>query len=54
MEYRVKNGETMAGIAKKFHMSISELKSLNNLKRSYVRPRQNLLVYTSPAKSNIP
>lgn len=51
MEYRVKNGETMAGIAKKFHMSISELKSLNNLKRSYVRPRQNLLVYTSPAKS---
>jgi membrane-bound lytic murein transglycosylase D len=54
IEYRVKNGETMAGIAKKFHMSISELKSLNNLKRSYVRPRQNLLVYTVTTTSKFP
>ncbi len=54
IEYRVKNGETIAGIAKKFHMSISELKSLNNLKKSYVRPRQRLLVYNGSAKSKFP
>jgi membrane-bound lytic murein transglycosylase D len=54
IEYRVKRGETMAGIAKKFHMSTSELKSLNNLKKTYVRPKQNLLVYNGPAKSKFP
>ena len=54
IEYRVKSGETMTGIAKKFHMSTSELKSLNNLKKNYVRPKQNLLVYNGPAKSKFP
>jgi membrane-bound lytic murein transglycosylase D len=54
IEYRVKNGETMAGIAKKFHMTISELKSLNNLKKNYVRPKQNLLVYNGSAKPKFP
>ncbi|MGA3013983.1 MAG: LysM peptidoglycan-binding domain-containing protein [Bacteroidales bacterium] len=54
VEYRVKNGETMAGIAKKFHMTISELKSLNGLKKNYIKPRQNLLVYNTSAKSKFP
>jgi membrane-bound lytic murein transglycosylase D len=54
IEYRVKSGETMAGIAKKFHMSITELKSLNSLKKNYVRPKQRLLVYSGPAKSKFP
>jgi len=54
IEYRVKSGETMAGIAKKFHMSTFELKSLNNLKKNYVRPKQNLLVYNGPAKFKFP
>jgi membrane-bound lytic murein transglycosylase D len=53
-EYRVQNGETLAGIAKKFHMTINELKSLNNLKKSYVRPRQRLLVYNGSARSKFP
>jgi LysM repeat protein len=44
----------MAGIAKKFHMSTFELKSLNNLKKNYVRPKQNLLVYNGPAKFKFP
>jgi membrane-bound lytic murein transglycosylase D len=43
IEYRVKSGETMAGIAKKFHMNISELK-----------PKQNLLVYNGQASSKYP
>jgi membrane-bound lytic murein transglycosylase D len=54
IEYRVKSGETMAGIAKKFHMSIAEMKSLNSLKKNYVRPKQHLLVYNGPAKSKFP
>jgi len=54
IEYRVKSGENMAGIAKKFHMTINELKSLNNLKKNYVRPKQNLLVYNGFAKSKFP
>jgi LysM repeat protein len=53
-EYRVKSGETLAGIAKKFHMSIPELKSLNSLKKNYVRPKQRLLVYNGPAKIKYP
>jgi LysM repeat protein len=54
IEYRVKSGENLAGIAKKFHMSTSELKSLNSLKKNYVRPKQHLLVYNGPAKSKFP
>ena len=53
-EYKVKNGETLGSIAKKFHMSIPELKSLNNLKKNYVKPKQHLLVYTSPPKNKAP
>jgi membrane-bound lytic murein transglycosylase D len=54
IEYRVKSGETMAGIAKKFHMSISDLKSLNNLKKNYVKPKQNLLVYNGQTGPKYP
>jgi membrane-bound lytic murein transglycosylase D len=54
IEYRVKKGETMAGIAKKFHMSVAELKSLNGLSKNYVRPKQNLLVYSGAGKSVSP
>jgi membrane-bound lytic murein transglycosylase D len=54
IEYRVRSGETMAEIAKKFHMSIGELKSLNGLKKNYVKPKQHLLVYNGPAKGKIP
>jgi membrane-bound lytic murein transglycosylase D len=53
-EYRVKKGETASSIAKKFHMSLGELKSLNNLKKNYVKPKQRLLVYTGPAKGKLP
>ena len=44
----------MTGIAKKFHMSIYELKSLNSLKKNYVRPKQNLLVYNGLANFKFP
>ncbi len=44
-QYTVKSGESIATIAKKFNMTVSELKSLNNLKKNSVRPKQKLLVY---------
>jgi membrane-bound lytic murein transglycosylase D len=50
-EYKVKSGETMASIAKKFHMTTAELKSLNSLKKNSVHPKQNLLVYASPPRT---
>lgn len=49
-DYKVKSGETLAGIAKKFHMTTQELKYLNGLKRNYVKPRQHLLVYCGTRK----
>lgn len=54
MEYRVKKGETVASIAKKFKMTTGELKSLNNLKKNSVKPKQRLLVYTGPPKGKLP
>ena len=52
-EYRVKSGENIASIARKFSMTVSELKSLNSLRKNYVRTRQRLLVYTCPAKYKV-
>jgi len=53
-EYRVKKGETISSIAKKFHMSVSDLKALNNLHKNYVKPKQHLLVYSGPPKGKMP
>ncbi len=46
--YTVKSGESISSISRKFGMTVSELKSLNNLKKNYVRPKQRLLVYAKP------
>ena len=51
-EYVVKKGENINGIIKKFHMTMSEMKDLNNLKKPYVKPKQRLLVYDGPARQN--
>ena len=48
--YTVKSGETMASIAKKFHMTVADLKSLNSYKKNSVKPKKKLLVYTKSAK----
>ena len=54
IEYKVKSGETMASIAKKFHMTVGEVKLLNNMKKNSVRPKQNLLVYSNSPKGKQP
>ncbi|MEI7662476.1 MAG: LysM peptidoglycan-binding domain-containing protein, partial [Bacteroidota bacterium] len=48
--YTVKSGETAASIAKKFHMTIGDLKSLNSLKKNLIRPNKKILVYTKSAR----
>jgi len=53
-QYTVKKGETMASIAKKFHMSVPELKSLNNLSKNYVKPKQKIFVYAPGSVAKIP
>jgi membrane-bound lytic murein transglycosylase D len=52
--YTVKSGETVASIAKKFNMTTAELRSLNGLKKNYVKPKKKILVYTKPAKGKTP
>jgi membrane-bound lytic murein transglycosylase D len=42
---RVKKGQTISGIAKKYHVSVSELKRWNHLRKS-VRTGQYLAIYT--------
>jgi len=53
-QYTVKKGETMASVAKKFHMSVAELKSLNDLSKNYVKPKQKLFVYSPGSIAKIP
>jgi membrane-bound lytic murein transglycosylase D len=53
-EYVVKKGETISSIAKKFHMSVADIKGLNNLQKSYVKPKQRLFVYVGPPKGKAP
>ncbi len=43
-KYKVKKGESLFTIAKKFNISISEIKKLNNLKSDIIHPEQILLV----------
>jgi membrane-bound lytic murein transglycosylase D len=48
--YTVKSGETVASVAKKFHMTTAELKSLNGLKKNSIKPNKKILVYTNSSK----
>jgi membrane-bound lytic murein transglycosylase D len=42
--HRVKSGETLGGIAKKYRVSVSQLKAWNNLKRTTIRKGQTLKI----------
>ena len=45
----VKKGETLSGIAKKYHVSVNQLKTWNNLKTTNLKIGQKLIVYSSGA-----
>lgn len=46
--YTVKSGETMASVAKKFNMTVNDLKALNNTKKTTLKPKKKILVYKKP------
>lgn len=52
--YTVKGGETVSSVAKKFHMTPAELKSLNGLKRNTIKPNKKILVYTNSSRVKKP
>ncbi|MCL9783625.1 NlpC/P60 family protein [Vibrio sp. S4M6] len=41
-DYKVKSGDTLSGIANKFHTSVSEIKDLNDLDSSVIKYNQSL------------
>lgn len=45
--HTVKKGETLASIAKKYHISVSNLKKWNNLKKDVINVGQKLTIYSS-------
>ncbi|MCQ2308632.1 MAG: LysM peptidoglycan-binding domain-containing protein [Bacteroidales bacterium] len=45
----VKSGENLGSIAKKYHVSVSQLQKWNNLKGTNIYPNQKLIVYGSGA-----
>ncbi|HNY02677.1 MAG TPA: LysM peptidoglycan-binding domain-containing protein [Bacteroidales bacterium] len=51
--YTVKSGETIASLAKKFHMTPAEVRSLNGLKKNSVKPGKKILVYTGKGKAPV-
>lgn len=50
--HKVKSGENLGIIAKKYKCTTTDLKEWNNLKNSKIYPNQNLIVYKPEAKSN--
>lgn len=45
--HTVKKGETLASIARKYHVSVSNLKRWNNLRKDSIRTGQKLTIYSS-------
>lgn len=45
----VKSGENLGSIAKKYRISVNQLKTWNNLKSTMIHPGQKLIVYSSGA-----
>ena len=45
--HKVKKGETLASIAKKYNVSVSSLKQWNNLKKDTLKAGQKLTIFTS-------
>ncbi|MBN1198513.1 MAG: LysM peptidoglycan-binding domain-containing protein [Bacteroidales bacterium] len=43
--YIVKSGDNLGSIAKRYSMSVSQLKNMNNLRSNTIHPRQKLIVY---------
>ena len=51
-QHRVKRGETLSGIAAKYHVRVSHIMALNNLKSSTIYPNQLLYIYSNARPSS--
>lgn len=52
--YKVKKGDTLSGIAQKFHTTVSKLKSLNKIKNvNFIRVRQTIKIQAKGQKTTI-
>jgi membrane-bound lytic murein transglycosylase D len=47
IKYRVRPGDTLYSISKKYGVSINQLKEWNNLNSNYIRSGQTLIIYTN-------
>ncbi|KUG22503.1 lipoprotein spr precursor [hydrocarbon metagenome] len=52
-QYKVKNGDTLYSISKKFGVSIDQIKETNNLKKSRIRKNQILNISTKKSPKSI-
>ena len=52
VEHRVRNGESLSGIAAKYGVSVNQLKDWNNLKSSRINRGKRLLVYNGDTKNS--
>jgi peptidoglycan DL-endopeptidase LytE len=52
-QYKVKNGDTLYSISKKFDVSIDQIKQDNNLNKSKIRPHQILNIATEGSSKSI-
>ena len=51
-QHRVKRGETLSGIAARYHVRVSHIMALNNLKSSTIYPNQLLYIYSNARPSS--
>lgn len=50
--YKVKNGDSLVGIAKKFGLTVKKLKRLNHIKTGYIRAN-DVLIIAAPDRKNL-
>ena len=43
--YTVKSGDTLSRIARKYHVTVNDIKKWNNLKSDFIRDQQKLKIY---------
>lgn len=43
--HKIKQGETLSSIARKYHISVNQLKKWNNLKSDFIRADAKLKIY---------
>jgi LysM repeat protein len=51
VRYRIKPGDTLTGIAAEYGVTVSELRSWNNLRGSVIAAGSTLTIYTDTAKN---